>query len=660
MVLAGVLTAAVGGAFTGLGWVRLREDLILSNALLGLMLGVAGFLVARYRPGNVIGWLLLAGGVGYATSAAGYVVLALATEPGESGFGWRLLATATNVGWPVAVGLSIPLTLLLFPDGRPLGPAWRWLVGLAAVNAVSFIALVGLPAGVLSASVGVEGYPALTGDWLRTAWTWLVIPGLAIYLAGLVALVLRYRRGNEALRQQILWVLLAVIALVTLQIVDALWPGDGWLGILSLGLLPAGITVAILRAQLLDIRIVVSRSLLYLLLTGGIALVYLGLVAGLGWLSRGLNTGAAVVATVIIAVAFNPLRVRLQRLLDRAFYGARHDPVRALAAVGERLTEVTAPRGDGLAGVLQALCEVLRLPWAAIVVDGAELAAYGTRPPDRHGVLISSGGEAVGELVVGLRSGESRIAAADERVLALLAAPIGVAVRASRLAEEVARSRERIIGSREEERRRLRRDLHDGLGPVLTGVALNAETALRLLPTDPDRAAAPAGGAAGPDHRRDRRHPAAGGRSRSAGGAGRARSGGRAAGARGDPVPPGRRDAAGGVGGRRRRPGWSAGRGRGGDLPDRHRGTDQRRPALHGQCGGRLAGRVGGRRAGDDQRRRGEPGGRLEARRRARLHPRTDRRARRGLRDPARPVRRPGVGHAAGEPGPPRAGWLAR
>ena len=337
---------------------------------------------------------------------------------------------------------------------------------------------------------GSRAIPRCPGDWLRTAWTWLVIPGLAIYLAGLVALVLRYRRGDETQRQQILWVLLAVIALVALQIVDALWPGDGWLGILSLGLLPAGITVAILRAQLLDIRIVVSRSLLYLLLTGGIALVYLGLVAGLGWLSVGLNTGAAVVATVIIAVAFNPLRVRLQRLLDRAFYGARRDPVRALAAVGERLTEVAAPRGDGLAGVLQALCEVLRLPWAAIVVDGVELAAYGTRPPDRHGVLISSGGEAVGELVVGLRTGESRLAAADERVLTLLAAPIGVAVRASRLAEEVARSRERIIASREEERRRLRRDLHDGLGPVLTGVTLNAETALRLLPHDPDRAAA--------------------------------------------------------------------------------------------------------------------------------------------------------------------------
>ena len=492
-----VLTTVVGAPLSGLGWDKLRDDLVLSNALLGLMLAVPGFLLAGHRPGNPIGWLLLGGGVGYATSAAGYVVLVLGTEPGESGLGWRLVATATNFGWPWAVGLSIPLSLLLFPDGRPLGPRWRWLVGIAAVNGVLFSILIGVPAGGLSTSAGVEGLPALTAPWLRVAWTWLTIPGLIIYALGLVSLVLRYRRGDAVLRQQIGWVLLAVIALVVLQVASALWPGDDWLGILSLGLLPIGITVAILRANLLDIRIVVSRSLLYLVLTGGIALTYLGLVAVLSWLSLlqargttplnprpGLNTGAAVVATVIIAVAFNPLRVRLQRLLDRAFYGARRDPVRALAAVGERLEVVAAPHGDGLTGVLEAVCSTLRLPWAAIVVDGVEVAGYGTAPPDRHGVPIRAGGEPVGELVVGLRPGEARIAAADERVLSMLAAPIGVAVQANTLAAEVGRSRERIISSREEERRRLRRDLHDGLGPVLTGVVLNAETALRVLAQD--------------------------------------------------------------------------------------------------------------------------------------------------------------------------------
>ncbi len=479
-----VLTTVVGALLSGLGWDTLRDDLVLSNALLGLMLAVPGFLLAGHRPGNPIGWLLLGGGVGYATSAAGYVVLVLGTEPGESGLGWRLVATATNFGWPWAVGLSIPLSLLLFPDGRPLGPRWRWLVGIAVVNGVLFSILIGVPAGGLSTSAGVEGLPALTAPWLRVAWTWLTVPGLIIYALGLVSLVLRYRRGDAVLRQQIGWVLLAVIALVVLQVASALWPGDDWLGILSLGLLPIGITVAILRANLLDIRIVVSRSLLYLVLTGGIALTYLGLVAVLSWLSLGLNTGAAVVATVIIAVAFNPLRVRLQRLLDRAFYGARRDPVRALAAVGERLEVVAAPHGDGLTGVLEAVCSTLRLPWAAIVVDGVEVAGYGTAPPDRHGVPIRAGGEPVGELVVGLRPGEARIAAADERVLSMLAAPIGVAVQANTLAAEVGRSRERIISSREEERRRLRRDLHDGLGPVLTGVVLNAETALRVLAQD--------------------------------------------------------------------------------------------------------------------------------------------------------------------------------
>ena len=348
VALAEVLVTLIGGAVSGLGWVRLREDLVLSNALLGLMLAVPGFLLAGHRPGNPIGWLLLGGGVGYATSAAGYVVLALGTEPGGSGLGWRLVATATNFGWPWAVGLSIPVSLLLFPTGRPLGPRWRWLVGIAVVNGVLFAMLVGLPAGGLSTSVGVEGLPGLTAPWLRTAWTWLTIPGLVIYVLGLVSLLLRYRRGDAVLRQQIGWVLFSVIALVVLQIASALWPGDDWLGVLSLGLLPVGITVAILRANLLDIRIVVSRSLLYLVLTAGVALVYLGLVAGLSWLSLGLNTGAAVLATVLIAVAFNPLRVRLQRLLDRAFYGARRDPVRALAAVGERLEVVAAPSGDGL------------------------------------------------------------------------------------------------------------------------------------------------------------------------------------------------------------------------------------------------------------------------------------------------------------------------
>jgi signal transduction histidine kinase len=102
-------------------------------------------------------------------------------------------------------------------------------------------------------------------------------------------------------------------------------------------------------------------------------------------------------------------------------------------------------------------------------------------------IPLTYGEDDLGVLIVGLRYGESRLAAADERVLALLAAPIAVALHATGLAAELSRSREQTISAREEERRRLRRDLHDGLGPVLTGVVLNAEAALRLIRTDPGR-----------------------------------------------------------------------------------------------------------------------------------------------------------------------------
>ena len=129
----------------------------------------------------------------------------------------------------------------------------------------------------------------------------------------------------------------------------------------------------------------------------------------------------------------------------------------------------------------------MRLPSAAIVSRGTQLASYGQAPAALHSTPLRYGEERLGELIVGLRHGESRLDPADERLLGLLAAPIAVAAHASELAGELSQSRERVISGREEERRRLRRDLHDGLGPVLTGVVLNAEASLRLLRTDPAR-----------------------------------------------------------------------------------------------------------------------------------------------------------------------------
>ncbi len=188
-------------------------------------------------------------------------------------------------------------------------------------------------------------------------------------------------------------------------------------------------------------------------------------------------------ATLLIALAFNPARVRLQRAVDRLFYGARSDPVHAMAQIGARLAAT-----DDLGGVLEGIREALRLPFAALRRDGREVAAAGTPPAILHTVPLAFRGGRVGELVIGARRGEQALSAADLGVMGLLAAPLAAALHATALAAELQASRERIVAAREEERRRLHRDLHDGLGPTLTGAGYKADAAHNVLTSAPDRA----------------------------------------------------------------------------------------------------------------------------------------------------------------------------
>lgn len=348
------------------------------------------------------------------------------------------------------------------------------------------------PLGGLTAEVGVRGYPDTEGlprpDWVAGVASVAVLLG---WLGALAALVQRYRCGSEAVKRQLLWLLLAVVVVFTAFLTGAVLDLQSLLvGVLPILLIPAGIVVGVLRHDLLDVRLLVARSLLVLSLTVVVAAGYLGLTAALQSTLRGpLSLDSALLATLAVAVAFNPVRVRLQRSLDRAFYGARHDPVRAVAAVSGGLVGTGQSTVPGLSGALEALCRVMRFPSASIEVAGVRIAVWGEPTPSRRAIPLRVGDAAVGELVVGQRPGEQRMASADVDVLDLLAVPLAVAVQADRLAEQLRVSRESIVGGREEERRRLRRDLHDGLGPVLTSVVLNAEAALRLLHSDPGRSA---------------------------------------------------------------------------------------------------------------------------------------------------------------------------
>jgi two-component system, NarL family, sensor kinase len=210
------------------------------------------------------------------------------------------------------------------------------------------------------------------------------------------------------------------------------------------------------------------------------------------WLLReGVGLGSSLLATAVIAVGFAPARDRLQRWVDRRLYGERHDPVRAMARLGERLRDAPSgvPGGDVLAGVLQTVCETLRLPWASLrVEDGVEVATFGQPGTASASIPLEHEGQRIGALLVGVRAGEDALGVADRQVLGILAAPVAVALHAVLLSQELQRSRERLVAAREEERRRLRRDLHDGLGPILTAVTLKADAARSALEVAPDRA----------------------------------------------------------------------------------------------------------------------------------------------------------------------------
>ncbi|MEU7860163.1 histidine kinase [Nonomuraea sp. NPDC049141] len=478
IAVAEVAVAAIGSAVAGMTWIEAWDHFVVTNAAMGLSFPIGGVLVAWHRPRNPVGWLLLAAGIGHATTAAIVPLAEAGVRDGWPGGLIRTLVTVAAWAWPWSIGLCLPLILQLFPDGRPV---FRRLMWATVVTSPLFALEMGTsPDPVVD---GFSGYLIIHAD-LDPLWTAVEVRGLAAMTVGLVALVVRFQRGDERRRRQLLWLMQAVLLVLIVLVPWGVLQNAPVYVLLAIPLIPAAMTVAILRHQLLDIRLVLSRTVLYALLTAVVVASYVGLVALLDSVMRreaGLGSSAAV--TVLIAVGFNPVRVRLQRIVDRIVYGDRADPVRAVSRVGARLD-------TGLPGVLEAVQEALRLPFAALRTDDTEVAACGAPPELLHTIPLTYGGVRVGEVVIGLRAGEKRLGGPDRAVLELLAAPLSVAVHAVALSEQLQRSREALVVTREEERRRLRRDLHDGLGPVLTGVTFKADAAGNLLVTDPGRARA--------------------------------------------------------------------------------------------------------------------------------------------------------------------------
>src|SRR5688572_6206334 len=281
LTVAELLTAVAGAALAGMSFAEAVGSYLVTNSVIGASCAVSGVLLAWHRPRNPVGWLLAGAGVLQTMTAAVSPLVVAALDRSWPAPVTRTLATLFLFSWPWSIGLLLPLALLLFPTGTLPGPHWHWVVRAAVPAGLVFVLAMGsVPGGVddtgrLTAWLVLPNHAAWDPLWLGAGW----VVGIA-QVAALAGLVVRYRAGGERLRRQLLWLLLALLLmLVVLGVWGPLVPGLAVLNLLVIALVPIAMTIAVLRYQLLDIRLVLSRTVLYTLLTAAVVVAYLLLVA---------------------------------------------------------------------------------------------------------------------------------------------------------------------------------------------------------------------------------------------------------------------------------------------------------------------------------------------------------------------------------------------
>jgi signal transduction histidine kinase len=406
--------------------------------------------------------------------------------------------------WVPAVGLLGIYLLLLFPDGRLPSRRWRPLAWLYGVVILLLSVSVGLAPEPLQNLGGVRNpFGLQEHPWVADVF-YVVLPLLPLcILASAFNLVLRCRRSRGEERQQIKWIafaasivgllfLIGIIMMFSYAFEPPLWTKllDS-VAVLSYAGIPIAVGIAVLKYRLYDIDLVINRTLVYGALTVSVVGIYVLVVGYLGALFQTRDDlFISLLATGLVAVLFAPLRERLQRGVNRLMYGERDDPYAVVTRLGQRLEATLAPDAV-LPTIIATVKEALKLPYAAIALAKNGVAApriaasVGKPAAEPLRLPLTYQGEPVGELVLGPRAPGETFGSADRRLLEGLARQAGVAAHAVRLTADLQRSRERLVAAREEERRRLRRDLHDGLGAQLAGLNVQAGTLRRLIPQDP-------------------------------------------------------------------------------------------------------------------------------------------------------------------------------
>lgn len=487
MVLFGVGLIELSIAIVGIVAARntgldLLSSYVLPNGVIGSCgFALSGLLIAVKRPDLPIGWLFLASSV---ASEAGAAVTPWVyySSVHWSDTATHALATLFCSIWPFPYFVSGAIAMMLFPDGRFISRGWRYVVGLQVLTYLGWILREELSAAPHGLTGGQHSF-LTTEQWpaVRIALD-LADAMLALATCGaiMVSLLWRYRHGSEHVRNQLPWLFTAFLLAAVLNVSAVLTGSGPALFLLAFELIPVSVAIAILQHQLFDIRLVLSRSLIYLTLTGLVIAAYTGMVALGDVVVPDLASAGQVAAALLVALAFNPVRLLLQARVSHLLYGVRNDPVRALTAVSSGL------EASGIEDLLDSLRSSLRLPYLALHTPAREYAAGAVDPRADVGIASVGLDGVRGRLLIGLRHGERELGKADAKIISLVAPPLAVAVRTAQLSEQLQDTHEQLVLAREEERRRIRRDLHDGLGPALSGFALTVDAAVNQLATAPE------------------------------------------------------------------------------------------------------------------------------------------------------------------------------
>lgn len=448
------------------------------------LFGALGALILRRRPGHVIGWILIAiAGFDTLTRVGDlYTLFGLADLPDfpapatvERALGWAWV--------PTVAGVVVALPQL-FPDGRVLSRRWRPLLWLGVVAS-----------GLLSALFIAEP----DGDLWWSALAFPLFGGVA--LASLVPLIVRFRRSRGVERQQLKWAFFGFAASIPLLVLGTVGTVFGALAVWAIPpllIIPAMITIAVLRYRLFDIDLVISKTLLVACLAGFITIAYVAIVVGIGSLvgaGNKPNLALSVAATAVVAVAFQPVRRALQRLANRLVYGHRATPYDVLSGFATRVG-AAEPSPDTLVHLAELMADGtgaqparvwLRVgsqlrpaatwpPGAANPASSIEVsaAAEAELPEADHALPVRERGELLGILTIAKPRGE-RVTEADVDLLDRLAAASGVVLRNLRLdaeltqrLEDLEASRRRLVTAQDDARRRIEADLAGGSRAQLT------------------------------------------------------------------------------------------------------------------------------------------------------------------------------------------------